>query len=68
MSFIAQYHNRCGFCDEDLKGDEAEYTEDDTLVHTACLGAYEGGAHPVAVGRNEKRCTSCFTVHAGECL
>lgn len=68
MSFIARYHGDCGQCGHDLADEQVDYAQDETLLHTSCLKDYESGVTPeVKLGRQEKRCDSCFTIHAGEC-
>jgi hypothetical protein len=61
--FEARYGGRCAAdCGEPIReGDQVVY-EDDELVHADCEGKHEQQ-------RPERpACTSCWTVHAGECL
>jgi hypothetical protein len=70
MSFTARYPGDCGFCGEGIQGAECSYADDKTIVHTArCLILYNTGVDPMAatLHRNEKMCSECFTIHAGEC-
>lgn len=60
MGFIAQYHGECAACGEELKGTDSRYNADGEVVHMRCPDT------PSELGRNEKKCTKCFMIHAGE--
>ena len=67
MSFIAKYLGAC--TNEECAtgviqpGDEIEFVGNTgDLVHVECIG--DTDAKP---GRQERRCTECWQIHAGEC-
>ncbi|OMC12509.1 hypothetical protein [Mycolicibacterium fortuitum] len=65
MSFEARYSDQCPACGERIvPGDDVTYSEDNELIHAVS----EPVDDPDEPQRNERHCTQCFTVHAGECL
>lgn len=67
-SFTAQYGGRCAAdCGDLIKpGEEVRYVADE-LMHDEC--ASEADGRIVAAHRAEPDvCSSCRTVHAGECM
>lgn len=65
MSFQARYPGHCTACDAPIDvGQTVEYDDAGRLVHTDCPELVDIDAPQ----RNERHCTQCFTVHAGDCL
>ena len=65
FSFPAKFDGRCGYGDQITMGEPVTW-EDDELVHVRCQD--NPPPPPDAPGRNERRCGTCFTIHAGDCL
>jgi hypothetical protein len=65
MSFTAQYNGSCAECGGNLKGKECRYNGEDEIVHVTCPDHVD----PMddRLGRHERLCGTCFTIHAGEC-
>ena len=60
--FTAKYHGECPECGEDVLGELCEYSEMDEVVHVDCDNL------PALPQRQPPLCSSCFTLHHGECL
>jgi hypothetical protein len=63
--FPARYPGVCGSCDERVAVDDWVVFVDDKLTHADCA---ERGPAAILDAPPGKVCTSCWTVHAGECL
>lgn len=67
MSFLAKYDGWCPVCETKITADKDQlrYDQSDRVVHLVC--PEESDPTDGALGRNERRCGDCFTIHAGEC-
>ena len=69
-SFEAKYPGECPGCLQQLQGYQVCYTDDGALVHLECYPSYVVALterDPATIGRNERSCSLCFQIHAGEC-
>lgn len=64
-AFNARFPGRCAAGDSINIGDLVQYDADDELIHLDCIGTPP--ADDNTPRRNERLCTECNMVHAGEC-